>query len=170
MQKKYWMLTRMKQFIITRIITGLLLVHGMHSREQRHSLDWIRVKKLRWKPMRYRILLTERYPQRVDMRQIIRNQSIFICQRVRMHHRLQSIMWKNRKRVLLCMIHPNWMREINIPYSSVEIMQWSISSQHRQKNADFWCSKIHMQTVFFRFWLRITGKSLWSTLVIIPVN
>lgn len=43
--------------------------------------------------------------------------------RVRMHHRLQSIMWKNRKRVLLCMIHPNWMREINIPYSSVEIMQ-----------------------------------------------
>lgn len=45
--EKYWMLTRMKQFIITRIITGLLLVHGMHSREQRHSLDWIRVKKLR---------------------------------------------------------------------------------------------------------------------------
>ena len=31
----------------TRIITGLLLVHGMHSREQRRSLDWIRVKKLR---------------------------------------------------------------------------------------------------------------------------
>lgn len=45
--EKVLVLTRMKQFIITQIITGLLLVHGMHSREQRRSLDWIRVKKLR---------------------------------------------------------------------------------------------------------------------------
>ena len=49
MQKKYWMLTRMKQFIITRIITGLLLVHGMHSRGAKTQLGLDKSEEIKMK-------------------------------------------------------------------------------------------------------------------------
>ena len=56
MQKKYWMLTRMKQFIITRIITGLPWGLGMHSREAKTQLGLgIRVETFQVKYVSYAV-------------------------------------------------------------------------------------------------------------------